>query len=145
MAIRKNKKFIDPRYFMDEKMEGMDEELNEINWPWKKKPKPTADPDPEPAMDSFEQMMSRLDLADGHLLDKRYNDPADDRPWKNWVKMIARSAFDMPQEKLGHTIDRKTRNVEDYPEESGGSNMKNQLEIFNQVYRYRERPAGPAS
>ena len=39
MARRKNKKFIDPRYFMDEKMEGMDEGLNEINWPWKKKAK----------------------------------------------------------------------------------------------------------
>jgi hypothetical protein len=39
MARRKNTKFIDPRYFMDEKMETSDEELNEINWPWKKKAK----------------------------------------------------------------------------------------------------------
>jgi len=48
MARRKNTKFIDPRYFMDEKMEGMDEELNEINWPWKKKAKPSAPAEPEP-------------------------------------------------------------------------------------------------
>ena len=31
MAIRKNKKFIDPRYFMDEKMEGLDEEPKYLN------------------------------------------------------------------------------------------------------------------
>ena len=43
MARRKNTKFIDPRYFMNEKMEGMDEELNEINWPWsRKKPEPVV-------------------------------------------------------------------------------------------------------
>ena len=44
MARRKNTKFIDPRYFMDEKMERLDEEIEQLDefWPFNKKKKAAA-------------------------------------------------------------------------------------------------------
>jgi|TARA_R110000824_G_scaffold169887_1_gene347071 hypothetical protein len=66
MARRKNTKFIDPRYFMDEKMERVDEGIMDTvkGWnPFKKKAKPTAPPEPETQQEPDVSALSPYEIS----------------------------------------------------------------------------------
>jgi hypothetical protein len=150
MARRKNVKRIDPRYFMDEKTERLDEGVMDTMkrvLGIGKKPQAEPSAEMEKGAGDFKQMMNTLNLIKGHQLKKTYH-VGDPSGWQYFVTTNARRAYDMSVDDLAHAIGDLSKSIQSRIR--GGStygskpsrsisNDENKLKIMQLVMSYKER------